>query len=136
MANAVAFFARMDAFVCWQGGGCGDNGGGDVLALAACESRQWTVRKERKGGGGGCSNEAVAMLPCGGRAADKMMRGVEAEGAAQGKLEVDDSTRGGGGQRKASGRQTTVQHNKRVGAHDVVGGGGDNDGGGDSGGGS
>ena len=76
MANAVAFFARMDAFVCWQGGGCGDNGGGDVLALAACKSPQWTVWREPEGGGGGCSDEAVAMLPRDGRVADKMMRAV------------------------------------------------------------
>jgi len=43
MANAVAFFAKMDAFVRWQGGGCDNNGGGDILALAACKSRQWMV---------------------------------------------------------------------------------------------
>ena len=35
MANAVAVFARMDAFVRWRVGGSGDNGGGNVIALAA-----------------------------------------------------------------------------------------------------
>jgi hypothetical protein len=39
---------------------------------------------------------AVAMLPRGGRATDDTTRGVEAEGAARGELEVDDSTRVGG----------------------------------------
>ena len=96
MANAVAFFARMDAFVRWRGGSCGKNGGGDILALAGCKSRQWTAWREREGGGGGCSNEALAMLPCGGRTADNTTRGVGAEGAAQGKQEADDSTIGGG----------------------------------------
>jgi hypothetical protein len=125
VANAVAFFARKDTFVRWRGGGCGDNGGGDVLALAACKSRQWTVWREREGGGGGCSNEVVAMLPRGGRAVDKTMRGVGAEGAARGELEGRRTTRreGGGEQREASG------------VHDVVGS-GVNDSGGDSGGGS
>jgi len=106
------WLSSWDAIVHWRGGGCGDNGGGDVLALAACKNRQWTVRREREGGGGGCSDEAVAMLPRGGRAADKTMRGVGAEGAVQGELEADDSTRGGGrttrGKRVADDR--TTQH--------------------------
>jgi len=96
VANAVVFFARMDTFVRWRGGGCGKNGGSDILALAACKSRQWTARREREGGGGGCSDEALAMLPRGGRAADDTTRGVGAEGAAQGELEADDSTIRGG----------------------------------------
>ena len=63
-------------------------------------------------------------------------RGVEAEGAARGELEADDSTRVGGrttrGKRAADDR-TTQQEG---GAHDVVGGGGDDGNcGGDSGGG-
>ena len=111
MANAVAFFARMDAFIHWRGGGCGNNGGGNVLALAACKSWQWTARREREEGGGGCSDEAVAMLPRGGRAADNTMRGVGAEGAARGELKADDLTRGGGqttrGKRAADDR--TIQ---------------------------
>ena len=79
-----------------------------------------------RAGGGGRSNEAVAMLPRGGRATDDTTRGVEAEGAARGELEADDSTRVGG--RTTRGRWG--------GAHDVVGGGGDNGNcGGDSGGG-
>jgi len=96
VANAVAFFVRMDVFVCWRGGGCGDNGGGDVLVLAACKSWQWTVWREQEGGGGGCSDEAVAMLPRGGRAVDKTMRGMGGEGAVQGELEEEDLTRGQG----------------------------------------
>ena len=75
------------------------------------------------------------MLPRGGRATDDTTRGVEAEGAARGELEADDSTRVGGrttrGKRAADDR-TTQQEG---GAHDVVGGGGDNGNcGGDSGG--
>ena len=27
------FLARMDTIVCWQGGGCGNNGGSNVLVL-------------------------------------------------------------------------------------------------------
>jgi len=96
MANAVAFFARMDTFVRWRGGGCGDNGGGDVLVLAACKSRQWTAQREQDWRGGGCSAEAVAILPRGGQAADNTTRGVAVEGAARGELEADDSTREGG----------------------------------------
>ena len=135
MANIVVFFARMDAFIPWRGVGCGKNGGGDILVLAACKSWQWTARREQEGRRGGCSDEALAMLSCGGRAADDTTRGVGAEGAKTGELEADDSTMGGGRQREASGRRTTLQHNKRVGAHEVVGGGGD-DSGGDIGGGS
>jgi len=45
-------FAIMDAFVRWRGGFCVDNGGGNVLALTACKSRQWTARREWEGGGG------------------------------------------------------------------------------------
>jgi hypothetical protein len=76
------------------------------------------------------------MLPRGGRATDDTTRGVEAEGAARGELEADDSTRVGGrttrGKRAADDR-TTQQEG---GAHDVVGGGGDDGNcGGDSGGG-
>ena len=93
-------------------------------------------RREREGGGGGRSNEAVAMLPRGGRATDDTTRGVEAEGAARGELEADDSTRVGGRTtrgKRAAGDRTTQQEG---GAHDVVGGGGDDGNcGGDSGGG-
>ncbi len=32
--NIVAFFARMGAFIHWQGGDCGNNGGSNVLTLA------------------------------------------------------------------------------------------------------
>ena len=34
VANAVAFFAMMDAFIRWRGGYCFDNGGGDVFFFA------------------------------------------------------------------------------------------------------
>jgi len=60
VANAVAFFAVMDAFIRWRVGCCVDNGGSNVLALTACKSRQWMARREREGGGGGRSDEAVA----------------------------------------------------------------------------
>ncbi len=47
----LAFFARMGAFVCWQGGGCGgngcSNGGGNVLALVA--ARAGSGRLEERG---------------------------------------------------------------------------------------
>jgi hypothetical protein len=33
--NIVAFFVRMGTYVNWQGGDCGDNGGSNVLTLAA-----------------------------------------------------------------------------------------------------
>ncbi len=33
--NTMAFLARMGAFVCWRGGDCGNNGGSNVLMLAA-----------------------------------------------------------------------------------------------------
>jgi hypothetical protein len=90
-------FAMMDAFVCWQGGCCVDNGGGNVLTLTACKSRQWMAQREWETGGGGRSDEAVAMLPHGGGAADDMTRGGGgAERAVRGMLEADDSTRGGG----------------------------------------
>jgi hypothetical protein len=109
------------------------HGGGNVLALMACKSRQWTARREREGGGGGRSDEAVAMLPRGGRAADNTTRG--GGGGREGGVR-----RAGGGRLDerggaASGWRTTGRHNKRVGlgAHDVVG---DGNGGGDSGGGS
>ncbi len=36
--SGLAFFARMGAFVCWQGGGYGNNGGGNVLVLAAARA--------------------------------------------------------------------------------------------------
>ncbi len=75
MANAAAFFAMMDAFVRWQGGCCVNNDGGNVLALTAYKSRQWTARREWEGGGGGHIDEAVAMLPCSGRVAGDTKRG-------------------------------------------------------------
>ena len=50
VANAMAFFARMDTFVHWRGEGCGNNDGGDVIALAACKCRQWRARREQEGG--------------------------------------------------------------------------------------
>ena len=87
------------------------------------------ARREREGGGGGCSDKAVAMLPRG----DDTTRGVGAEGAAQGELEEDDSTRVGGQTTRgklAVDDRTTQQEG---GAHDVVGSGGNNGGvGGDS----
>ena len=107
VANAVAFFTMMDAFVCLQGRYCVDNGGGNVLALMACKSQQWTAQREREGGGGGCSDKAVAMLPHGGWAADDTTRGGGgAERVVQGVLEADDSVRGGGVDvvRQAGGR--------------------------------
>jgi hypothetical protein len=45
----LAFFARMGAFVCWQGGGCGNSGGGNVLTLAA--ARAGTGWLEERGRG-------------------------------------------------------------------------------------
>ena len=67
------------------------------------------------------------MLPRGGRATDDTTRGVEAEGAARGELEADDSTRVGGrttrGKRAADDRTT----HQEGGAHDVVGGGNGDD---------
>ena len=83
---------------------CVENGGSNVLALAACKSRQWTARREREGGGGGRSDEAVAMLPRGGRAADDTTRGVGGGGtrrAGGGRL----GERGGGGRRESILRQ-------------------------------
>jgi len=49
VANTVAFFAMMDTFVHWQGGCCVNSGGGNVLVLTACKSRQWMARREREG---------------------------------------------------------------------------------------
>jgi hypothetical protein len=76
------------------------------------------------------------MLPRGGRAADDTTRGVEAEGAARGELEADDSTRVGGRTTRgkwAADDRTTQQEGR---AHDVVGCGSDDSNcGGDSGGG-
>jgi len=74
VANTVAFFARMDAFACWQEEGCGDNGGGNALVLAACMSRQWTARRDWEGGEGRHSNETAAVLPHDGRAVDNTKR--------------------------------------------------------------
>ena len=36
---AAAFFARMDIVMRWRGGGCGNDGGGNVMALAATRAR-------------------------------------------------------------------------------------------------
>ena len=91
VANAVAFFAMMDAFVRWRGGCCVDNGGSDVLTLTACKSRQWTARREREGGGGGRSDEAVVMLPRGGQATDDTTR--EGGGGGSGTRRAGDLLR-------------------------------------------
>jgi hypothetical protein len=98
VAKAVAFFARMDAFVRWQGGGCVNNGGCDVLVLAAFTSRQWMAHREREGGGGERSNEAVAMFLRGRWAADDTTKGGGGtERVARGMLEADNSMGEGGG---------------------------------------
>jgi hypothetical protein len=49
MANAVAFFTRMSAFICWQGGGCGNNGGVDVLAPAAASAGSGHLKESMRG---------------------------------------------------------------------------------------
>ncbi len=49
MANNVAFFLRMDTFVCWQRGRCGNNGGGDVLVLAAARAGSGRLGESRWG---------------------------------------------------------------------------------------
>ena len=94
------------------------------------------VRRMLEGGGGGCSDEAVAMLPRGGRAADKTMRGVRAEGAARGELEADDSTREGGADNvKQEGGARPYNTTRGWGRTRLIGGSGD-EGAGDSIGGS
>ena len=50
MANAVAFFARMNAFVHWQGGGCGDNDGSNVLKLVAARVGSEKLGESGRGG--------------------------------------------------------------------------------------
>jgi hypothetical protein len=103
LANAVAFFTMINALVRWRGGWCVKNGGGNVLALTARKSRQWTAKREREGGGGGRSDEAVAMLLLGGRATDNTTRGGggRAERVVRGVLEerggADDARQAGGG---------------------------------------
>ncbi len=136
VANAVAFFAMMDAFVCWRVGCCFVNGGSNVLALTACTSRQPAVDGSKKAGGGRRRRQRqgggdVASWWAGGRRHDERRRGGGEGGARRaGGGRLDE--RGGGGRREASGRRRTGQTNKRVGAHniDIVGGG---DGGSDSG---
>jgi hypothetical protein len=91
VANAMAFFARMDTFVHWWGEGCGNNGGGDVNALAACKSWQWRARREQEGGVGGRSDEAVVMLPRGGQATDDTTR--EGGGGGSGTRRAGDLLR-------------------------------------------
>jgi hypothetical protein len=49
VVNTVAFFARMGAFACWQGEGCGHNGGGNVLALAAARAGSRWLKASRRG---------------------------------------------------------------------------------------
>ncbi len=61
------------------------------------KSGKWTVQREQARGVGGRSDKAVAMLPCGGQAADDMTRGGRVEKVGQGKQEADNTTRGGGG---------------------------------------
>jgi hypothetical protein len=53
----LAFFARMGAFVCWQGIDCGNNGSSDVLMLAAArvgsgqfEESGWGEEEEEDAG--------------------------------------------------------------------------------------
>ncbi len=49
VANAVAFFARMGAFIHWQGEGCGNNGGGDILNLAAARLGSGQLAESERG---------------------------------------------------------------------------------------
>ncbi len=49
MANAMAFFVRMGTFAHWQGGGCDDNGGGNVLELAAVRSGSGQLKESEWG---------------------------------------------------------------------------------------
>ena len=53
MANAMAFFARMDACICWREGGCGNNGGDNVCAggMPVARVGTATARGSRASGG-------------------------------------------------------------------------------------
>jgi hypothetical protein len=43
------FFTRIGAFIRWQGGGCGNNGGSDVLALAAARAGSGRIKESGRG---------------------------------------------------------------------------------------
>ncbi len=47
--SGLAFFTMIGALVHWQGGGCGNNGGGNVLVLAA--AREGSGQLEERGRG-------------------------------------------------------------------------------------
>ncbi len=49
MKNALAFFARMGAFVHWQGGDCGNNGGSNVLALVVARVGSLWLKESGQG---------------------------------------------------------------------------------------
>jgi hypothetical protein len=82
------------------------------------KSVQWTIRRERVGGGGegGRRDKAVAMFTRGAQVVDDMTRG----GGRRGRSEVSGKRtkrREGGGvrRREASGRRTTQQEGRRRG---------------------
>ncbi len=97
----------------WWGGDCGGNGG-----------RNNESKRAQAGGGGVCSDEAVGMLPHGGREMDYTMRGGGGgEEVAWPSWRRTIRQEGGGGQREACRRQTTGRHNKRVEVYGIVDGG-------------
>ncbi len=75
-------------------------------------SGQWTIRRERVGGGGegGRRDKAVAMFTCSRQAADDMTRagGRRGRGKVSGKR-MTQQEGGGGRQQEASGRRTTQE---------------------------
>ena len=86
------FLARMDTFVCWQGGGCDDkNGGGNVQALVAaraCSEQLKESRREEE------EDTAARRRQC-----CRMVGGwwtTRQGGVTRGEREADDRKRGGG----------------------------------------
>jgi hypothetical protein len=47
--NTMAFFVRIDVFVCWHEGGCGNNSSGNVFALMATRAGGRWPNKCRRG---------------------------------------------------------------------------------------
>jgi hypothetical protein len=82
------------------------------------KSVQWTIQRERVGGGGegGCRDKAVAMFMHGAQAADDMPRGGGQWGRSKASGKRTTRQEGGGvGRCEASGRRTTQQEGCRRG---------------------
>jgi hypothetical protein len=117
--SGLAFFARIGAFVCWQGEGYGNNGGSNVLALVAARAGSGQLEVEEHGQG---EKEDTVTRQWGycravGRGWTTSQQGGGGGGGAKqvGSEQHDEGGGGGGGRRKASGWWVTQQEGHHLG---------------------